>query len=377
LTRYDSNADEDAARRRQIAERRKGAAEAEWRWLQGDGDEPAWPEFPEGEISVREPTYIGGAPPKSRKEPRPKALFYMDHQAAAVWLSKFTGKDLIAPDWLRAVAIQYRDWTSSLNGAGLERSEELSHTPFEWNLAYYRVVGRSLSGLKANAIDDLCLNPILCLPDKAFLDVMAELLFPLDEAYFEDKGLAVPDIVRIRTAFAGRLKETSNWKNYTYRPGYGVEHHLDLGLGALFVTSHAFRAPPQCYVTALGVPRAIPFIPLLAELAGEAPGLYVVLLTMSIVPVSPDYPFLAFGVNAVQACMNRFPDDTQLWLDYGVGKKFCTWIEGVLARGGEALLEEAGVRASVEGVLSDLIRSQKQPTLKSHCYDDRKIASKP
>ncbi len=104
------------------------------------------------------------------------------------------------------------------------------------------------------------------------------------------------------------------------------------------------------------MPRAVPFIPLLTELAGKAPSLYVALMTMSIVIVSPDYPFLAFGVNVVQACMKRFPDDTRLWLDYGVGKQFCAWIERVLKIGGPVLLDEAGVRAHVGEIISDLIR---------------------
>jgi hypothetical protein len=175
---------------------------------------------------------------------------------------------------------------------------------------------------------------------------MADLLLPLDEAYFDDKGVTASDIVRIRTAFAGRLRETSNWKNYKRRPGYGAEMHLDLALGALFMTSHGFGAPPRCYVTALGMPRAVPFIPLLAELADKAPGLYVALMTMSIVTVSGDYPFLAFGVNAVQACMKRFPDDTRLWLDYGLGKQFCAWIKSVLDNGGSLLLDEADMRGT-------------------------------
>jgi hypothetical protein len=90
--------------------------------------------------------------------------------------------------------------------------------------------------------------------------------------------------------------------------------------------------------------------PLLAELAGKAPSLYVALMTMSIVTVSPDYPFLAFGVNAVQACMKRFPDDTRLWLDYELGKQFCAWIESILENGGPLLLDEADMRVHVEEI---------------------------
>jgi hypothetical protein len=46
LKRHDGNADEDAARQRQVAEWREKASDAEWRWLQVEGDEPLWPKFP-------------------------------------------------------------------------------------------------------------------------------------------------------------------------------------------------------------------------------------------------------------------------------------------------------------------------------------------
>ena len=54
--------------------------------------------------------------------------------------------------------------------------------------------------------------------------------------------------------------------------------------------------------------------------------------------------------------MKRFPDDTRLWLDYGVGKQFCDWIETGMKNGGPFLLDEAGVRAQVDEIVSDLIR---------------------
>lgn len=67
------------------------------------------------------------------------------------------------------------------------------------------------------------------------------------------------------------------------------------------------------------MPRAVS---LLADLAAKAPGLSVALMVLSIGSVSPDYPFLEFGVGALHAGLKRFPDDTKFWVDYGVGKKF-------------------------------------------------------
>lgn len=356
LHRYGRDTGQDAIRRQQVTEWRKLAVEAEWRWLRGEADEPDWPKFPVQECHIREHLYLGESPPAARRKPPEEQEFYADHQAAALWLSKFSGEALTAPDWLRPVAAAYRDWTSTTNGAGLKPSDELSTTPTEWNQAYYRLVARSLSGLVANEIDDLCITPVVCLPDKSFLDAMANLLFSIDVVYFDVGSIAAPDMLRVRTALADRMQETSNWTNFVYRPGYGIEIHLDFALGALFMTSHALRAPPQRYVPPASMTLVVPFIPLLTELVIKAPSLHTALMAMSIVRGTADVSFLAFGVTAIHTCMKRFPDDTQLWLDYGVGKQFCGWIENVRKTTGRALLSPVDLRSNVDAVISDLIR---------------------
>jgi hypothetical protein len=72
--------------------------------------------------------------------------------------------------------------------------------------------------------------------------------------------------------------------------------------------------------------------------------------------VSPDYPFLEFGVGTLHVCLKRFPDDTKFWVDYGVGKKFCGWIEGIISAKGSKSLDDTSVRAHVEEIVSNLIR---------------------
>jgi hypothetical protein len=227
LLRRNEKDSQDAARLREVEAMRAKAMEGEWAWLQGIGNEPDWPIFPPAMVSVRKTRSAGGGSPATRKELKAGAQFYVDHQAAAI-----LGRELVAPDWLLPVALRYRDWTSALNGAGLGQSDELSQHASEWNSAYFRLAARSLSGLAADAIDRLCLDPVLCLPDEAFLDVMAELVLSLDVVYFDDKGLSEADAVRLRTALADRMEKTSNWLNYERRPGYGIELHLSGALAA-------------------------------------------------------------------------------------------------------------------------------------------------
>jgi hypothetical protein len=356
LKHYDAKGDEDAVRKRQIAQWRDAALSVEWNWLQGRGPEPAWPDFPEAVLNARPRTYIGGTGRQRGKQPREETEYYADHQAAAIWLTNVMGDELLAPEWLQAVARHYRIWTSHLNGADREADLELSHAPDKWNGAYYRLVARSLSGLEAAAIDALCLEPVTCLPDEPFLDVTVDLLLPLDVAYFDDRGLAAADLLRIRTSLAERLRKTSQWRRFVANPGYGIPYHLDGALGAIFFCQNGFRSPPRCYVTTIGIPRAAPFIPLLTELAIATPSLFVVLAVHSTVNVSPTHPFVAYGVKATHACVATHPNDIKLWVDFGAGKMFCGWIAEILRKGGLSSIVEEGVRDAVEDILSDLIR---------------------
>src|ERR1700730_3471324 len=59
---------------------------------------------------------------------------------------------------------------------------------------------------------------------------------------------------------------------------------------------------------------------------------------------------------ALHACQKRFPDETKFWVDYGVGKKFCGWIEGIIGAKGSKALDDTSVRAPVEEIVSNLIR---------------------
>jgi len=356
LKHYDAKGDEDEIRKRQVADWRDAVLSAEWDWLQGHRLEPSWPDFPEAELGVRSRTYIGGAGPKRRSERRAETEYYADHQAAAVWLSKLMGDEQIAPEWLQGIQDHYRVWTSDLNGAGRETDLELSRAPDEWNRAYFRLIARSLSGLTAAAIDRLCLEPVLCLPDEPFLDVAASLLLPLDVVYFDNKGLGAADLLRIRTNLAERLRKTSQWCRFAANPGYGIPYHLDGALGAILLCQNGFRTPPECYVTQIGMPRAVPFIPLLTALAIETPSLFVALAVLSTVDVSPEFPFVDYAVKAIEACMAAHGKDVKLWVDYGAGEKFCSRIAGVLRRDGFASIEGEGIRFAIEQIVSGLIR---------------------
>lgn len=356
LKRYGDDLSEDERRKAQIAKWRKEALDAEWRWLSGaDANEPGWPSFPGPQVSVRDAIYIGETP---RRAPRPRqeSEYYADHQAAGVWLLQFLGREYTAPSWTVPILERYHDWTAELNGAGLEHEAELSCEPDSWNRAYFTLLVRSLVGLDANAVDRLCLQPMLVLPDRSFLNVMTDALLALDFVHFEGYGPKDDEAVRIRTCLVERLRQTSQWRGFARRPGYGIPFDLDGALGAALMCTHDFRQPPRCYVTAIGIGRAAIFEELLAELAEATPSLFVAKAVLSIASVSEDHPFAILCVKTIATCMTAFPDDTRIWADYSVGDEFCAWLDRCMKRFGLEILEKSDLLTIVDSLLSQLIR---------------------
>lgn len=358
LKRYGDDCSEDARRQAMVAQWREEALEAEWHWLSiADVAEPNWPSFPEPLVSVRAPVRIGGdRSPRGPKRIQDNPAYYADHQAAGIWWQQFMGREYTAPPWMREIADRYCEWTARLNGAGLDSDDELSREPNGWNAAYFALVSRSLVGLDTNAVDQLCVQPVVGLPDQPFLDVIGTLVLALDQVHFEGKGPDDTEAVRIRTRLIERLKQTSEWRRFSRSPGYGIPLDLDGALAAALLCQHNFRQPPHCYVTAIGIPRAEVFIVLLTELAEATPSLFVAKAALSTASVSPDHPFALLCVKAIAGCMNVFPNDTKFWVDYGVGEEFCSWLDRLLQRFGIQTLDQANLRGVVESVLSQLIR---------------------
>jgi ABC transporter len=357
LKRCGDDRSEDTRRQAQVARWREKTLEAEWSWLSiPNVAEPKWPLFPEPPVDVRAPMYLDAEKSQHDPEPREDPAYYVDHEAAGIWLQQFMGREYTAPPWMREIADRYRDWTARLNGAGLDSGDELTREPNGWNQAYFVLVSRSLVGLNVDALDQLCVQPIVGLPDRSFLHVMEIVILALDQLHFEGKGPDDAEAVRIRTKLIDRLRQTWRWRHFSRNPGYGIPLDFGGALGAAFLCQHVLRQPPRCYVTAIGIARAEVFTAILTELAEATPSLFVAKAVLSIASVSADHPFVQLSVKAIAACLNAFPNDTKLWVDYSVGDDFCSWLDRSLQRFGTEFLDRASLRGVVEGLLANLIR---------------------
>src|SRR5262249_31608118 len=130
------------------------ALAAELNWLTGQGAEPAWPTFVEGEIrgrGRRRGIRIGVPPEPPPPDPKTSRRF-VNHQEAALWLSALSSRADADKPWMEAIEAAYASWTFAANGAGLPEGQDVDE-PSEWNAAYFEVMTANFRGRSIEAVE--------------------------------------------------------------------------------------------------------------------------------------------------------------------------------------------------------------------------------
>jgi hypothetical protein len=353
---YDPQPD-DGARRVDAVARAKRAVDSEFASLCGKADEPQWPLFPEAHARPREKLYI--TPRELPEEPKPVKLvepIYVDHQAAAVWLSLFTPGDGTRIDWMPDVVETYSSWTAEANGAALDNCPEVDNPPREWNSIYWRLVARCVALWDDATLNRFCLHPLTSQPDEAFLNAMSGFLRSLDFLYLTGKVPITERAVAIRAALVQHFRTTRQFKQLASHDDHFIELHIGEALQAIFFNSAAFRGRPECYVPQEDVRKLFPFIPILEALAidGASLGAAIVATALLDAVVLPE--FSSFGIALAEAWMAHFPDDTVFWIDNGIGKRWCEWLKGLYAVSPTTFAPDTPLRRATDRILSDMVR---------------------
>ena len=350
--------EEVAARSERHRQRVQAAVNAELAWLAEEGLEPDWPAFPP-EAARRRRRYLvlGGPAQQDTLAPqRSRPDEYTDHQAAAVWLSKAGGLiDVVERPWLREIARTYAAWTAAANGAGLDVYEEVADPPREWNDAYFDVLAHCLPELALLEIEQLALAPISSLPDEPFLDILTRFLRSVDAVYFNDRSLQEPIAISIRSTLANRLMATSGWKRLGGSRSSSIEMHIGPAIAVLFFNDHGFIQPTKCYLLPKGIDRLDSFLPVLEKLVETGPSVFVAVVTLNLLEVSPRSAHLPFIVAAAKAWLESYPDDSDFWVDHGIGHRVCVWIEEVRRQEPALLDADEAVRFDLDRLLAGLI----------------------
>ena len=347
---------EVAARSERLRQRVQAAVDAELAWLGDERPEPSWPAFPAEPARRRRRNLVmvGRARGDTTAAQRSRPEEYADHQAAALWLSKIGGLvDVVERPWLREIARIYAAWTAGANGAGLDMYEEVADPPMEWNGAYFYLLACCLPGLALPEIEQIALVPISSLPEEPFFDVITQFLRNVDAVYFNNRGLQEPIAISIRSALASRLMASSGWKRL--RGSASIEMHIGPAIAVLFFNDQGFAQPPKCYLLPKGIDRLDPFLPVLEKLVDSGPSLFVAVATLNLLEVSPRSTHLPFIVAAAKAWLGSYPNDTDFWVDNGIGRRVCVWIEEVRHQEPALLDTDEAVRFDVDRLLAALI----------------------
>lgn len=334
------------------------AVEAELAWLSNQCPEPNWPIFPveaprlRRHIRFRDGRVEGDEPTRRRSRPEQ----YADHQAAAVWLTNCHDiLDMAKRPWFREMVRSYTSWTAQANGAGLDVSEDVENPPHEWNEAYFALLARCLPGLPMSEIEQVALKPISSFPDRSFFDVLPRFLRSSDVVYFNDQALEESIAVSIRSKVAERLMASRGWERLRGQRGSSIETHIGPAIAVLFFNDYGYTQPVKCYLSSACIDRLAPFFPVLEKLVESGSSLFVALVTLNLLEVSPRSTHLPFLVKAAKVWLSIYPGDSEFWVAHGIGRRVCVLIEKI-QKLEPAVLNTAGtIRLDLDRVLATLV----------------------
>jgi hypothetical protein len=353
---WDLREEKRAARETKRHERLRASIDAELRWLSGEGDEPDWPEFPERRPNRRRSIRLPGGTTEVPEEPTAEAESYTDHQGAALWLhGALTLTAAHRMDWLRSLILAYASWTGKANGAGMDSGAEPSSSPREWNGEYFALLANSLEGLPADQVDRLTIEFFREFPDQPFYDAIANFVRSLDVAYF-GRGEIKAHAARIRSGLATHLMETGGWKRLGYRRSPSIEMHIGPAIAVMFFNDYySFGGPPQCYLNASGVSQSGPFLDTLMQLNESEQTFLQAIVTLNLLDVEPTPDHLALAIASAAAWAQAYSSDTNFWVDHGIGRRLCDWLDRILAMVPDRFVAGIAHREIIDKILATLV----------------------
>lgn len=356
---WDASQEELDARKARSHERARAAVAAEMAWLGGDGPEPTWPTFPVEQARPRRRLRLHGtgiATPEPLEAPAPSPTEHVDHQAAALWLRQVRAlsHDDTRP-WLSEIVKAYMPWTALANGTNLDDGDETDHPPSEWNDAFFAVVARCVVGLSTHEATELAVRHIVALPDRSFYNVLVDFLRSIDAVYFEGGNIPTQVAVDIRSALADHMLTTRGWERLSRSRDLSIEMHLGPAIAVLFFNDHMYGHGSKCYLFEKAVERVGPFLPVLGKLVSEGPSPFVALVLLNLLEVAPRAEQLDVLVGAGSTLIEVYPDFRQLWIDHGVGRRWCLLIEAIRARSPTSFSNSAPLRPAIDTLVASLI----------------------
>lgn len=356
---WDASQEEVDARKARSHERARAAVAAEMAWLGGEGPEPTWPKFPLEQARPRKRLRLPRTPIAAPEQPEaaaPSPTEHIKHQAAALWLRQVRAlsNDVMRP-WLGEMVKAYMPWTALANGANLADGDETDRPPTEWNDTFFAAVARCVVGLSTPEVTALAVRHIVALPDRSFFDVLVDFLRSIDAIYFNGDSIPTQVAVDIRSALADHMLTRRGWERLSRTRDLSIEMHIGPAIAVLFFNDYMYGQGSKCYLLEKGVERVGPFLPVLGKLVGEGPSPFVALALLNLLEVAPRAEQLDVLVRAESALIEAYPDFRQLWIDHGVGRRWCSLTEAIRARSPASFSSGAPLRPAIDTLVASLI----------------------
>lgn len=353
---WDTSQKEVDARKARSHERARAAVAAEMAWLSGGSPERTWPTFPVERARLIRQLRIPKMRIATPEAPAPFAAERVDHQAAALWLRQVhaLSHDDTRP-WLSEIVRAYMPWTALTNGADLDEGDETGHAPSEWNRTFFAAVAHCVVGLSTPEATELALRHIVTLPDRNFYDVLVDFLRNIDAVYFNGDSISTQVAVDIRSALADHILTTRGWKRLSRSRSFSIEMHIGPAIAVLFFNDHLYGHGSKCYLFEKGVERVSSFFPVLGKLISKGPSPFVALVLLNLLEVAPREEQLEVLVRAGNVWIEAYPDFRQLWIDHGVGRRWCLLVEAIRACSSTSFSDSAPLRPAIDTLVASLI----------------------
>ena len=163
-----------------------------------------------------------------------------------------------------------RDWLIETNGPG-EDGEDDSDIERVWTRGLMDYAAAHARDWQDDTRQALVFDIITAFWDEAFIDAAAAFIVQSDlrliEGDAEERDCRPPEC----EALWPRLKKTRHWRSRLWSTSDGMEIHLKESISAFFMRASYGFGEGQAYTKGLADFELVPFIPLLLEIAGEAP----------------------------------------------------------------------------------------------------------
>lgn len=154
---------------------------------------------------------------------------------------------------------------------------------------------------------------------------------------------------------ADHMMITRGWAHLSRSRDLPIEMHIGPAIAVLFFNDHHFGQGSKCYLFEKGAERTRPFLPVLKKLIHAGPSPFVALALLNLLEVAPRAELLDILGAAGTTWLDVYPDFRQLWIDYGVGRRWCLVVEAIRARSPESVGPTAIFRQGIDDVIAALV----------------------